>query len=319
LLVPGNPAAETEGAFARRWEASAVRCDAEPVVVSMQEVTTAAMPELPEVETMRRGVSAVKGCRIDDVQRIRCQLRPVTISPATTAFRRRAVGCTIADVTRAGKRVVLQLSSDDAIVLEPRMTGLVLVSDPPNLEHLRFRIQLSGGGPGELLYWDRRGLGSVRLLSPRRYHQELGPHKLGPDALEVTAAQLRDRFRQSRREIKVALLDQRSLAGIGNLYASEILHVAGIAPWARCDQLSKKQWQHIHVAMREVLQTAIRYEGSTLADGTYRTALNHRGSYQNHHRVYNRAGEDCGRCRRGVIQRAVQNQRSTFYCPVCQS
>jgi formamidopyrimidine-DNA glycosylase len=214
--------------------------------------------------------------------------------------------------------VVLKLSSDDAIVLEPRMTGLVLVADPPNLEHLRFRIHLSGGGPRQLLYWDRRGLGSVRLLNPAKYDEELGPHKLGPDALAISAAQLCERFGRSQREIKVALLDQRTLAGIGNIYASEILHVAGIAPQTRCDRLSKNQWQHLHVAMKTVLREAIRYEGSTLADGTYRTALSDRGNYQNHHRVYNRAGAECNGCRRGVVQRIVQNQRSTFYCPVCQ-
>jgi formamidopyrimidine-DNA glycosylase len=277
------------------------------------------MPELPEVETMRRGVLEVHGCRIETVERRRCKLKPLTIRPTIAVFRRKAVGCSITDVARVGKRVVLKLSSEDVIVLEPRMTGLVLVTDPPNTEHLRLRIGLSGHGPRELLYWDRRGLGSVRLLDPQKFNEQLGPDKLGPDALDVTVAQLRSRFDHSRREIKVALLDQKSLAGIGNLYASEILHVARIAPQLRCDQLSKSQWRHLHVAMLNVLHKAIRYEGSTLSDGTYRTALNNQGNYQNHHRVYDRAGEDCSMCKRGVIQRIVQNQRSTYFCPVCQS
>ncbi len=276
------------------------------------------MPELPEVETMRRGVLGICGNRIQTVQRLPCPLKPLLIHPAPATFRRKAVGTRIVDVTRVGKRVVLQLDSHYVIVFEPRMTGLVLIGNPPDLEHLRFRLRLAGSGPRELLFWDRRGLGSVRLLSPKVFQAELGPHKLGPDALSLSAEQLRERFRASRREIKVALLDQKALAGIGNLYASEILHAAGISPRTRCCQLTKPQWQHLHVAMIEVLETAIQYEGSTLSDGTYRTALNNQGTYQNHHRVYARRGDKCPTCGREIIQRIVQCQRSTFYCPACQ-
>jgi formamidopyrimidine-DNA glycosylase len=122
----------------------------------------------------------------------------------------------------------------------------------------------------------------------------------------------------SRREIKVALLDQRALAGVGNLYASEILHLAGVHPQRQCDMLQRAQWQRIHAALVEVLELAIRYEGSTLGDGTYRNALNEAGGYQNHHRVYDRAGEPCPTCHREAIERIVQAQRSTFFCPRCQ-
>ena len=120
----------------------------------------------------------------------------------------------------------------------------------------------------------------------------------------------------SGREIKVALLDQRALAGIGNLYAAEILHMAGIHPQDRCHQL--RIIERLHEAMQEVLQLAIEYEGSTLSDGTYRNALNRSGSFQNHHRVYGRTGETCFDCQDGKIQRIMQAQRSTVYCPTCQ-
>ncbi len=116
----------------------------------------------------------------------------------------------------------------------------------------------------------------------------------------------------------MALLDQRALAGVGNLYASEILHTAGIHPQARCDRLRRGDWQRLHAAMRSVLKEAIRFEGSTLGDGTYRNALNQAGSYQNHHRVYDRAGETCAVCGRAQVERIVQAQRSTFFCPRCQ-
>jgi formamidopyrimidine-DNA glycosylase len=277
------------------------------------------MPELPEVETMRRGVLGIVGSRIRDVERVACRRRPITITPRIDGFRRRAVGRVIRDVGRVGKRVTVHLDSGDAIVLEPRMTGLVLVTDPPTREHLRFRCQLSGNGIGELLYWDRRGLGSVRLLSPVEWNSSFGETKLGPDALTITGEMFREQLGGSKRALKVALLDQRAVAGIGNLYASEILHLAGIHPARRCDQVTRSQWERIVQATRAILEAAIRYEGSTLGDGTYRNALNKAGGYQNHHRVYDKAGQSCPRCRsRGRIVRIVQAQRSTFFCPACQ-
>jgi formamidopyrimidine-DNA glycosylase len=146
-----------------------------------------------------------------------------------------------------------------------------------------------------------------------------GPEKLGPDALTMTAELFRTQLGDSRRAVKVALLDQRAVAGIGNLYASEILHVAEVHPASRCDKITLGRWKRIADATKAVLATAIRYEGSTLGDGTYRNALNQIGSYQNHHRVYDKAGESCLRCGNGSrIVRIVQAQRATFFCKTCQ-
>lgn len=276
------------------------------------------MPELPEVETMRRGILPIVGSRVRDVRRTPCGKRPILVAPRIDAFRRRAVGHAIRRIDRSGKRLVVRLDSGDAIVFEPRMTGLVLLAAPPTREHLRLRIALVGGTSKELLFWDRRGLGSVRLVSPGEFEKLYGEKKLGPDALSLSADELRSRLAGSRRAIKVALLDQRAIAGVGNLYASEMLHAAGIHPQRRCDRLRADDWRRLHAAMRDVLESAIRYEGSTLADGTYRNALNEAGGYQNHHRVYDRAGERCPSCGRVEIERIVQAQRSTFFCPRCQ-
>jgi len=197
------------------------------------------------------------------------------------------------------------------------MTGLVLVVDPPTQAHLRWRLSLTGGPIDEVLYWDRRGLGNVRLFSREEFRERFGLEKLGPDALEITADDFRTRLGSSRREIKPALLDQRAVAGIGNLYASEILHVAGIHPLRKCAAMTTRQWQALTAATHMVLEEAVRYEGSTLGDGTYRNALNEQGSYQNKHRVYNRADQACLRCS-AKIKRIVQTQRSTFFCGKCQ-
>jgi len=277
------------------------------------------MPELPEVETMRRGIAGAVGCRVVGVSKLRCTRKPIEIRPSIAQFRRRVKGATIARLGRAGKRVVIWLDTDDAIVLEPRMTGLVLVVDPPTTEHLRWRLELEGGPVSEILYWDRRGLGNVSLYSHDEFHQSYGPDRLGPDALEITSSQLRERLGNSRREVKPALLDQRAVAGIGNLYASEILHLAGIHPQRRCSAMTGKQWQAVAKATQAVLSKAIRYEGSTLSDGTYRNALNKEGGYQNQHQVYDKEGAVCLRCQTSRVQRIVQTQRSTFFCAKCQT
>lgn len=266
---------------------------------------------------MRRGILSAVGSKIVGAEKLRCTRKPILLQPTIAAVRRRIVGRQISSIDRLGKRVVIRLDSTDVLIFEPRMTGLVLVDSPPSHEHLRFRLDLAGGPLAHVWYWDRRGLGSVRLLSADELTEKLGS-SLGPDALSLNVAQMRERLGSSRREIKVAMLDQKAVAGIGNLYASEILHLAKVSPSSRCNRLTTAQWTRIHDAMHEVLQLAIHHEGSTLSDGTYRNALNQSGGYQNHHRVYDREAEICPTCQRGLIRRIVQGQRSTFFCPVCQ-
>jgi formamidopyrimidine-DNA glycosylase len=145
-----------------------------------------------------------------------------------------------------------------------------------------------------------------------------GPERLGTDALEMTEAEWREVLATTRTAIKVALLNQKKVAGIGNLYASEILHLCRISPELPANELSRKQIARLAEAVPAILHEAIRYEGSTLGDGTYRNALNESGGYQNAHKVYAREGELCPTCCRGRIVRIVQTQRSTFFCRVCQ-
>ena len=276
------------------------------------------MPELPEVETMRRGIVRATGGVIAAVRRPPSPLRSIAMEPPLREFRRRAVGRRIARIGRLGKRIILELDSADRLVIEPRMTGLVMLADPPDRKHLRLILELTDARCERLLFWDQRGLGVVRLISPQRFDAIYGPAKIGPDALEIAAADLKSRLGRSRRAIKVALLDQKALAGIGNLYASEILHRAGVHPGKPCDRLRQDQWQRIHSEMLAVLHDAIAHQGSTLRDGTYRIARDEPGNYQFSHRVYQRHGKPCLACSEAQIVRIVQAQRSTFYCPRCQ-
>lgn len=278
------------------------------------------MPELPEVETMVRGIREyVEGRTIRQIRRCRCRCRPIRIAPTITKLQARSRGTTIVAVNRFAKRVVLELDNQDRIAIEPRMTGLMLVSDPPTKAHLRLQWLFEDSGPaGSLWFWDRRGLGTVTLYSAAEYEAQILGGRFGPDALQMTPGDWKRIRERTRRPIKVALLDQKLVAGIGNLYASEILHLAKVSPETPASELTAAQLRRIARHTEAVLQTAIRYEGSTLGDGTYRNALNQDGGYQNQHRVYARAGETCPSCRHGQIERIVQAQRSTFYCPACQ-
>lgn len=278
------------------------------------------MPELPEVETMVRGIRPfVEGRKVIALRRCRCSCKPIAMTPSFSSISRRVKGKKVTAVRRLAKRVVLEFSSGDSLVFEPRMTGLMLLSDPPDEGHLRLELQLDGKKTfNSLWFWDRRGLGTARLYSAETLKTELGPQKLGPDALVITAQQLRERFQRTQRAIKVALLDQKLTAGIGNLYASEILHLAGIDPTTPANDLSLQKVRKIHSAIQTILNEAIRYEGSTLGDATYRNALNQSGGYQSKHLVYSREGDECCTCGKAPIQRIVQTQRSTFYCPACQ-
>ena len=266
---------------------------------------------------MRRGVAAAVGCTISDVRQPSSRCQSITIQPRLGVLRRKVVGRRIVAVDRVGKRVVLRLDGGASIVIEPRMSGLVLLADPPDAVHLRVVFLLSGAVQ-QLLFWDQRGLGVVRLCSPSEFEAIYGPAKLGPDALAISAAALRERLARSRRAIKVALLDQHVVAGIGNLYASEILHRAAIHPAKRCDRLKPRHWTLLHAEIGIVLREAIEHQGSTLRDGTYRIARNDPGKFQFCHRVYQRQGQPCLRCGRAEIVRIVQAQRSTFFCPRCQ-
>ena len=278
------------------------------------------VPELPEVETMVRGIRPfVEGREIIAFRRCRCARRPLSFNPPSPQIARRVRGCGVETVSRLGKRIVWTLSSGESLVFEPRMTGLMLLADPPTRAHLRLEVRLSGSLEYDAVwFWDRRGLGTVRLYGTDELNLRLGVRTLGPDALQLTESDWRQRCARTRRPIKVALLDQKLAAGIGNLYASEILHSARIHPAHASHELKPSQLKRLHAAVQSVLTDAILHEGSTLGDATYRTALNQNGGYQDMHRVYDRENKGCRTCGRGRIIRIVQAQRSTFYCPRCQ-
>ncbi|MEQ1828533.1 MAG: bifunctional DNA-formamidopyrimidine glycosylase/DNA-(apurinic or apyrimidinic site) lyase [Pirellula sp.] len=277
------------------------------------------MPELPEVETMRRGLLPIIGGTIQSVVEPDIPYRPIKTEPSVRRIRQRVVGARVVAVDRIAKRVLVRLDSKDSIVMQPKMAGIAMISDPPSEQHTRIVFLLSGASADRFLYWDRRGLGTVCLWDEKQVEEHLGPKHLGPDASIVDESTFTSRFRHLDRAVKVALLDQKVVCGIGNLYAAEILHAAKTHPESRCNQLSLNKWKRIHRETIRILTEAIEKEGSTLSDGTYRNAINGEGKYQAEHLVYDREGQPCLSCKKGVVKRIVQSQRSTFYCPKCQT
>lgn len=278
------------------------------------------MPELPEVETMVRGIRPhMQGRQLLAFRACPCACRPLTIEPSLATIAKRVAGLTVTHVRRRAKRVVLELSSGEGFVIEPRMTGLMLVDNPPDPDHLRVEWMFADKrDPRSIFFWDRRGLGTIRLMSKSDLARLFSCEYLGRDALDMTIADWTEFCAGTSSPIKVALLNQKRVAGIGNLYASEILHLSGISPLQAARTLKPPQIEHLAAHTRAVLEEAIKHEGSTLSDGTYRNALNKAGGYQNAHRVYDREGERCPSCHQADIVRIVQAQRSTFYCPACQ-
>lgn len=300
------------------------------------------MPELPEVETIRRTLlPRIVGARI-----IACDLRrrDILVAPGDPAggFSRQRTrikstpaplipadlleGSVIDDVLRRGKQLALvgrptKRDPARALVVQLGMSGqLFMDTDPPTPSthvHAVWTVQ-STGKPRtrnwSLIFRDPRRFGGLRIF---RTLADLETHwsALGPDGLDLTASDLHRATRDSARPIKALLLDQCAVAGIGNIYADEALFRAGIRPSRRADRLKESQTALLAAAIRGVLAEAVEARGSTLRD--YRDAEGREGGFRVRHAVYGRGGKPCTRC--GTkLREAVLGQRTTVWCPRCQ-
>lgn len=277
------------------------------------------MPELPEVETVRRGLQQrLVGRRVERVEVgrervVRRTSREQLIAGLTeTAF---------LAAERRGKYLVLPLDSGDTLMIHLRMSGQVLhaaagAHRPPHTHvvmHLDDRT--------EAWFVDPRTFGEVVVFDPDHVEVELPElARLGVDPIadEFPVAPFRAELRRTSRALKPLLLDQHVIAGIGNIYADEILHAARLRPDRPAATLDHRASGRLHRAIGDVLLAAIDAGGSTLGDAQYVDLDGATGSYQDDHLVYGRAGERCGTCGRGWIRRTVSGGRSTHYCPVCQ-
>jgi formamidopyrimidine-DNA glycosylase len=273
------------------------------------------MPELPEVETVARGLQAVlPGRRILNV---RFGKTDFIEDPA--AIEEHLPGSRIRGVRRYGKFLVLELEPSNgsarnySLLIHLGMTGQI-VTCPPEARvapHTHAFFALDDGR--EVRYTDIRRFGRMRILADGPQAAILG--RLGPDPLEATEEEFRAKLRGRRARIKALLLDQHFLRGMGNIYTDESLWRARIHPMRLGANLKDEELRRLYRAMRTVLAEAIRFRGSSVSD--YVDSEGRRGEFQRRHRVYQRQGKKCFRCG-ALIRRAIVAGRSSYFCPRCQ-
>jgi len=284
------------------------------------------VPELPEVEIVRRGLNRVT--LHQPVVAVAVQLPRIIAHPTPAAFIAGLTGARLDQWQRRGKYLYAPLRQDGHdggyLGVHLRMTGQLLWLDPdtPVQPHCRVRLYLSdpGGGKRELRFVDQRTFGRLWWVPPGQSPETVitGLTRLGPEpfAAEFTPAYLQQQLRRRSSAIKTALLDQKLVAGLGNIYADEALFLAGIRPTTPACRLNLPQLKRLHGAVKQVLTASIESGGTTFSD--YRDIHGTNGNYGGVAWVYGRRGEPCRRCH-APIERIKLGGRSTHFCPRCQA
>ena len=273
------------------------------------------MPELPEAEVVRRQLhAAVVGARINHIRVGREDIIRQGIESLSWY-----AGTRVAEVQRHGKSVVLVCergAEKRVVVAELGMTGLLLFTREavPSAKHVHMSMSLANGPQPELRYWNARRFGRLYLLD-RKAWEAYRERRFGRDPFTMTGDEFVDLIKSCRGRIKAALLDQHRIAGIGNIYANEVLFRSGIHPYARGCRLSRRRLRSLFETMQRVLEEAILMGGSSIRsfvapDGTP-------GQFQSRHLVYQKTGALCPNgC--GTRIRGLMDERSSFVCPACQ-
>ncbi len=277
------------------------------------------MPELPEVETVRRGLQRhLVGRRIERVEvgrerSVRRTSRDAVINGLTDTV--------IEAADRRGKYLLLPLDSGDTAMIHLRMSGQVLLAPGGARRPPHTHVVLHLDDANEAWFVDPRTFGEVVVFDPDHVEVELPElARLGVDPIAdpFDVATLRRAFGTTSRALKPLLLDQHVVAGIGNIYADEILHRARLRPDRPASSLDRRRLATLQRSIVDVLTEAIGAGGSTLGDAQYVDLMGVGGSYQDDHHVYGRGGERCLTCGRGWIRRSVTGGRGTHWCPICQ-
>lgn len=270
------------------------------------------MPELPEVETVVRGLRGpLVGRRVESVWYER---EKVIHMPNAEQFTARLIGQTFQAINRRAKYIVCEMSHD-ILAVHLKMTGRLYVTLPenqsPDDRWVRLRLRLDNGQ--DLCFSDARRFGRVYLAPTMT---EIAP-ELGPEPLEAafTPAVLREQLQGRSKVIKALLLDQSFIAGVGNIYADEALHHAKIHPQRRAGSLNEAEINRLHETVRAVLNAGIDYQGASV--NWYRKPDGGKGESQDHFYVYDREGEPCLTCGQPIVKIRVA-QRGTHFCPQCQ-
>jgi len=276
------------------------------------------MPELPEVETIRRQLHPqVVGRRIKDVRV--CHPRAVRAHVSSDEFIRLLGHAVIFDIIRRGKALLFLLDNERSLLARLGMSGRLVTADPASTPALHTHVFLDLDGGVQLRYIDPRTFGQVAVVEghdPDRMI-ELGHYGLEPLGDAFTPTTLGDALRGKSSLIQTVLMDQTKIAGIGKIYADEACFLASIHPQRKADSLTGEEITRLHAAIRDVLAKAIAARGTSIQDAAYRDAAGDLGGFQHHLHVYQRAGSPCRSCGTPIEYRPFQGRRMHF-CPKCQ-
>jgi formamidopyrimidine-DNA glycosylase len=274
------------------------------------------MPELPEVETIARDLDrALRGARITGVSVTRPDvLREVT----ARALAGRTTGATIERVWRRAKHAVIDLSTGDRLVVQPRFTGALLIDDGalPEEERLYSTLAFELADGRALHYRDIRRLGTVALMGPERWAEYSGKMGIEPLDPAFTTEYLWGVLNGSTQAVKKLLMDQSRVVGIGNIYANEALWRAGLDPSRKGRALRREEVERLHDVIVPLLEAAIEARGTSFRD--YRDARGERGSFAALLQVYGREGLACMNCGARLVGTHAVDGRATVFCPYCQ-
>ena len=274
------------------------------------------MPELPEVQTIVNDLNA-SGIVGGQICKARVYWEATIASPSVADFPAKIEGRKIQAVHRRGKYIVFQFNDGWVLAVHLRMTGRFIIANGPvkPMRHLQVVLEMSDGRV--LCYHDTRKFGRFYLTDhPDRLLGALGPEPLGRG---FSSKKLVLALRKRKRQIKPLLLDQRFIAGLGNIYVDEALWAARIHPLRRSDTLSTEEIRALHRAIRRVLRGGLKNRGTTLGrgEGNFYSLGSSRGANEKQLKVFRRTGQPCSRCGH-LVQRIIVGQRSTHLCNVCQ-
>lgn len=272
------------------------------------------MPELPEVETITRQLNLkLKGKKIVALD---LRLKKI-IRKSLSEFNKKTIGATVKRVYRRAKLAVIELENGYSVIIHLKLTGQLLLKTKKDLpgKFTHFIFQFQDGG--KLFFRDTRQFGYLDVLSKKELENLFNTY--GPEPLEKSF-NIKDFIKilekKPKSKIKVLLLDQKFLAGVGNIYANEALHLARIHPERRASSLEKEEIKNLLVELREVLELSLKVKGCSESD--YVDAYGQKGSFEKYLKAYRRQGELCTLCQKNKIKRTVIAGRGTFYCAKCQ-
>lgn len=273
------------------------------------------MPELPEVETIKEDLREhVVGSRIESVE----VLDPALVEGASPEeFAGRLSGATIAGARRRAKHLVVDLNSGDAAVFQLKIGGQLLLVPPVEEPTTALMLHLHLHGDRRLFLRDETGYTRARVMDEGELEERFS--SLGPEPLRDGFGEdyLRDRLSSRRAQIKPLLLDQKVVAGIGNIYVDEILYDARLHPRRKANSLTDEEWTALHSSVLKNLRAGTEHRGTTFS--LYRDVLGRKGHHQEHLRVFLRAGKPCPEGCGGKVVKEQVGGRATFLCPACQS